>query len=181
MARSVPWAPAALPPRRFFVLAASFGAAMLAAALAFQYLGGLEPCALCLYQRLPYAAVVAIGVAGALFCARLPRSAVFGLGGDVGWVARVDIETQPPIPPETLREQADALGDLARLLAEAPEDVALLHDLEADVGLLAQRLKPDVTDSAEDAALQKAISGDFAGLAEDAVPWLLARLAVEEA
>lgn len=109
------------------------------------------------------------------------RSAVFGLGGDVGWVARVDIETQPPIPPETLREQADALGDLARLLAEAPEDAALLHDLEADVGLLARRLKPDVTDSAEDAALQKAISGDFAELAEDAIPWLLARLAVEEA
>ena len=109
------------------------------------------------------------------------RSAVFGLGGDGGWVARVDVETQPPIPPKTLREQADALGDLARLLAEAPEDEALLRDLEADVGLLARRLKPDVTDTAEDAALQKAISGDFAGLVEDAAPWLLARLAVEDA
>lgn len=109
------------------------------------------------------------------------RSAVFGLGGDGGWVARVDIETQPPISPETLRERADALGDLARLLAEAAEDPALLRDLEEDVGLLARRLKPDVADTVEDAALRQAIAGDFAALVGEAAPWLLARLGAEEA
>lgn len=35
---------------------------MLAAAFAFQYLGGLDPCVLCVYQRWPHAAAVAIGV-----------------------------------------------------------------------------------------------------------------------
>lgn len=36
-------------------------AAMLAAAFAFQYLGDLDPCVLCVYQRWPHAAAIAIG------------------------------------------------------------------------------------------------------------------------
>lgn len=107
------------------------------------------------------------------------RSGVFALG-DGGWVARVDVETRPPVAPEALRERADALGDLARLLAEAPEDPELLRDLEADVGLLAGRLRPEVADTVEDAALRHAIDGDFARLAREAAPWLLARLEAGE-
>jgi len=108
------------------------------------------------------------------------RSAAFGLGAESAWVARVDVETRPPVAPEALRERADALGDLARLLAEAPEDPQLLRDLEEDVGLLARRLKPDVAESVEDPALRHAIGGDFTALARDAAPWLLARLDGEE-
>ncbi len=36
--------------------------AMLGGALAFQYLGGLAPCALCIYQRIPYAVTIALSV-----------------------------------------------------------------------------------------------------------------------
>lgn len=37
-------------------------AAILGTALASQYFGGLAPCELCLWQRYPYAAVIALGV-----------------------------------------------------------------------------------------------------------------------
>ncbi len=46
-----------------FALTATLGsAALLAGAFAFQYLGGLAPCTLCLWQRWPHAAAVVIGV-----------------------------------------------------------------------------------------------------------------------
>ena len=44
------------------VLALAGSAALLAGAFAFQYLGGLAPCHLCLWQRWPHAAAVLIGV-----------------------------------------------------------------------------------------------------------------------
>lgn len=54
------------------------GALPLAAAFAFQYLGGLAPCPLCLYQRYPYGVVIAIGVVALGFAGdgRLVRSAL---------------------------------------------------------------------------------------------------------
>lgn len=44
------------------VLALAGSAALLAGAFAFQYLGGLAPCHLCLWQRWPHAAAVVIGL-----------------------------------------------------------------------------------------------------------------------
>lgn len=43
-------------------LATLGSAALLGGALAFQYLGGLQPCTLCLWQRWPHAAAIMIGV-----------------------------------------------------------------------------------------------------------------------
>lgn len=43
------------------LLAAAGSAAMLLGAFAFQYIGGLAPCQLCLWQRWPHAAAVLIG------------------------------------------------------------------------------------------------------------------------
>jgi disulfide bond formation protein DsbB len=51
----------------WLLLAASLGS--LASALAFQHLGGFEPCILCLYQRWPYVAVAAL----AALALALPR------------------------------------------------------------------------------------------------------------
>ncbi len=49
--------------RRLLILAAAGGSfALLAGAFAFQYLGGLPPCPLCLWQRWPHAAAILIGV-----------------------------------------------------------------------------------------------------------------------
>lgn len=39
-------------------------ALLLLGALAFQYIGGLRPCVLCIYQRWPHGIVIALGVIG---------------------------------------------------------------------------------------------------------------------
>src|SRR6266702_7494268 len=55
---------AAASPRRLLALVLVASAAIVGGALLFQYVGGLEPCELCLYQRWPYyAAIVATGIA----------------------------------------------------------------------------------------------------------------------
>jgi disulfide bond formation protein DsbB len=47
--------------RLLVTLAAGGSLALLLGALAFQYIGGLAPCQLCLWQRWPHAAAVVIG------------------------------------------------------------------------------------------------------------------------
>ena len=52
-----------MPHHRHLVLLAGLGsAAILAGAFGFQYLGGLAPCQLCLWQRWPHAAAIVIMV-----------------------------------------------------------------------------------------------------------------------
>ncbi len=63
-------------------LALAASAATLAGAYAFQYLGGLEPCSLCLVQRVPYWVAIGLGLAAlALALARLPRLPGLVMGG----------------------------------------------------------------------------------------------------
>lgn len=49
--------------RRTFVLAAAVGSfALLMSAFSFQYIGGMAPCKLCLWQRWPHVAAILIGI-----------------------------------------------------------------------------------------------------------------------
>lgn len=49
--------------RQTLILLATLGSAsLLGVAFAFQYIGGLAPCQLCLYQRWPHAAAILIGL-----------------------------------------------------------------------------------------------------------------------
>lgn len=57
-------------------LAGLGSAAMLLAAFGFQYVGGLAPCAMCLWQRWPHAAAMALGAVGLA----LPHVALAALG-----------------------------------------------------------------------------------------------------
>jgi disulfide bond formation protein DsbB len=57
--------------RQFILLAALGSAAMLLGALAFQHLGGLAPCKLCIWQRWPHGIAVAAGALGLLALAPL--------------------------------------------------------------------------------------------------------------
>ena len=63
--------------RNRLILAAAGGSTLLLAlAFGFQHLGGLPPCALCLWQRWPHAAAVAIGALALAVPGALP--ALFG-------------------------------------------------------------------------------------------------------
>lgn len=53
------------------LLAAGGSAALLLAALGFQYFGGLPPCKLCIWQRWPHVAAVCIGAVALVFGGRL--------------------------------------------------------------------------------------------------------------
>lgn len=51
--------------RQFLILLAAAGsAALLLGALGFQHLGGLAPCEMCLWQRWPHGAAIALGALG---------------------------------------------------------------------------------------------------------------------
>jgi disulfide bond formation protein DsbB len=70
-------------PRLVFALLLGASAAILAAAFASQYIAGLEPCVLCLYQRVPYGAVIALsglglGLSG---LAPTPKGVIASLAG----------------------------------------------------------------------------------------------------
>ena len=84
--------------RNPLILLATLGSAgLLAGAFAFQYIGGLAPCQLCLYQRWPHAAAVLIGVvvlatgwrglawAGALAALATATVGVFHVGVEQMW------------------------------------------------------------------------------------------------
>ena len=68
--------------RSLIGLAALGSGLLLLAAFAFQHLGGLAPCAMCLWARWPHAAAVAIGAVGLA----LPRApiAILGAGAMLG-------------------------------------------------------------------------------------------------
>jgi disulfide bond formation protein DsbB len=59
-----------LPDRRLPSLVFIASLAGLAVAFASQYWGGLQPCALCIYQRYPYGMAAALGVVGILVAGR---------------------------------------------------------------------------------------------------------------
>jgi disulfide bond formation protein DsbB len=56
--------------RRFPIFVLIVSTAVLGAALASQYWGGLKPCELCLYQRWPWDAAIAIGLIATLVGSR---------------------------------------------------------------------------------------------------------------
>jgi disulfide bond formation protein DsbB len=79
------------------LLAAAGSAALLLGAFAFQYIGGMAPCTLCLWQRWPHGAAIVIGALalavggrywaylGALAAAGSGGIAVFHTGVERGW------------------------------------------------------------------------------------------------
>lgn len=84
--------PPLFAPRTAFALLLAAAVAILGTALASQYLGGLQPCDLCLWQRYPYA--VLIGVAGVGFgLSRVPgapRGLLTGLLGTAALLMTAD-------------------------------------------------------------------------------------------
>ena len=67
-----------LTSRHWMMIAAAGSAALMLGALAFQHIGGMAPCKLCIWQRWPHVAAIAIGAVAAL--AILPARLLAGLG-----------------------------------------------------------------------------------------------------
>jgi disulfide bond formation protein DsbB len=67
--------------RAWIALAALGSAGLLAGAFAFQYLGGMAPCSLCITQRWPHAIAVVIGSIAVVFGGALAR--LLAVGGAV--------------------------------------------------------------------------------------------------
>lgn len=82
---------------RYIMLAAGGSAAVLLGAFAFQHIGGLLPCKMCLWQRWPHAAAVLVGLTlwaggprllvwfGALAAAITAGIGAFHAGVEWGW------------------------------------------------------------------------------------------------
>lgn len=71
-----------ISPRLAAALVVALGAFALAAAFAFQYLGGLAPCVLCIWQRYPYGIAIALGALAFLLAGRPAAArALIGIAG----------------------------------------------------------------------------------------------------
>ncbi len=69
----------------WIALAAGGSAALLLGAFAFQHVGGMAPCALCIWQRYPHAAAILIGVLAIALGGRLlPVLGAFAALGTAG-------------------------------------------------------------------------------------------------
>lgn len=73
-------------PRILFTLLLLASLAILGTALASQYLGGLKPCVLCIWQRYPYAAVIGLAGVG-IGLARVPGVPLGVLAGLAALIA----------------------------------------------------------------------------------------------
>lgn len=115
-----------LEPRTAAVVLLVASAGALGFALGAQYLGGLAPCPLCVYQRWPYALVIAL--AGAALVAPWPRAllalcalalagnaalAGYHVGVEQGWFAL-------PAGCQAVGIGATTVDELRALLAAAP-------------------------------------------------------------
>jgi disulfide bond formation protein DsbB len=113
-----------LEPARACLLLALASAAILLAALALQYLGGLPPCPLCIWQRWPYVALIALGLVGWRWHPRamLGMATMVLLGGAGLAVYHVGIEQGWWALPGgcVAGQSAESVEELKRLLAEAP-------------------------------------------------------------
>jgi disulfide bond formation protein DsbB len=112
-----------LQPRRASLLLALVSAAILLTALALQFLEGVAPCPLCIWQRWPYVALIALGLIGWRWRPRaLLGIATLVLLGGVGLAAyHVGIEQGWwALPGGCIAgASAESVEELKRVLAEA--------------------------------------------------------------
>jgi len=91
------------------------------------------------------------------------------------WVEKVCLETEPATGASQRAERSDAIADLQSLLADAPNDAALLASLLDDLRPLVDKMPLEVLQALPQ--LQCIRNGDVASLVKTVTPGLLAYLA----
>ncbi|WP_238991825.1 disulfide bond formation protein B [Gemmobacter caeruleus] len=116
------------PQRLQIAIAAAGSAGLLLGALAFQYLGGLAPCQLCIWQRWPHLAAVLIGVVAVTFGARglavlgglaaltSAGIGVFHVGVEQGWWAGLQSCTAGSISGISASDLLNPAVDVAQVV-----------------------------------------------------------------
>lgn len=156
-------------PKTALLLLASIAAVTLLAVFALQYLGGLAPCQMCIWQRWPFAALIVLGLAGAAWSPRLalilavPLMLVsIGLAGyhvavEQGWLA---------LPAGCAAGAgAGSVAELKALLVEAPPSCDQVDFKFLGLSLAAWNLTLSIVLAAF--ALSVAISSAGAGIKEE--------------
>lgn len=116
-----------MTPRHLFMLLFAASAAVLTGAYAFQYIGGLAPCKLCLYQRIPYAVAMLISAValirpGFLRPAHMLLIAIFAVSAGLG-VHHAGVEWRwwaGPASCSNLLGGAATIEELTAMLLAAP-------------------------------------------------------------
>jgi exonuclease SbcD len=98
-----------------------------------------------------------------------------GQGTDRLWLEKVRIETEPLAAAADLVARSDAMADLQKFLAQAPQDAVLLASLLDDLRPLVDRLPLEVMQALPE--LDMIRSGDVGDLVRTVTPGLLAYLA----
>ena len=111
----------AMTARGLAVLAAAGSAALLLGAFAFQYIGGLAPCPMCLWQRWPHGVAILAGVMilaipgriwpiiGAAAAGTTGAIGVFHTGVERGWWQGPSTCTSGPIGDLTPQQLMDSI------------------------------------------------------------------------
>lgn len=107
------------------------------------------------------------------------RASALGFGDDVAWVEKIVIGTES-ITFEDIAQREDAIGALQQILQNAKGDKDLLKDIEKDIGELVRRLPLEARGDTEDQILDFAVKGGYADLIDEIIPYLLARLTIQE-
>lgn len=119
---------------RLILLAAGGSAALLLGALAFQYLGGLAPCKLCIWQRWPHGVAIGAGVLALLAAPRL-FAAIGAMAVSAGAgiaLYHTGIERRWWAGPESCTGSGGGLGSLSGtdlLSMEGPLGVVLCDEV----------------------------------------------------
>ena len=127
-------------PRLVFALLLGASTAILGSAFASQYFGGLEPCVLCLYQRVPYGAVIVLsglglGLSG---LAPPPKGVIAGLVGlcAVAFLINAGIATfHVGVEQQWWQgtEACGAVGTIARTIEELRAQILAAPVVRCDV------------------------------------------------
>jgi DNA repair protein SbcD/Mre11 len=90
------------------------------------------------------------------------------------WIEKVRVQTSPTLSRSDILARSDAVADLQRILDEAPSNPKLLDELLSELGPLAAKAPPELTDLLPE--LRTIRTGEIAAIVQAVIPDLIARL-----